>query len=83
MHELPWYRPTDHEILGARVIDRTIRPLFPASYFCETQVALGTALRADPMPGCFVDRSCVVCLLAQIVAELLSYAPEVDPETVG
>uniref|UniRef100_A0A4W3GRP8 polyribonucleotide nucleotidyltransferase n=1 Tax=Callorhinchus milii TaxID=7868 RepID=A0A4W3GRP8_CALMI len=29
---------TDHEILTSRVIDRSIRPLFPAGYFYDTQI---------------------------------------------
>ncbi|XP_062376402.1 polyribonucleotide nucleotidyltransferase 1, mitochondrial [Sardina pilchardus] len=29
---------TDHEILTSRLIDRSIRPLFPAGYFYDTQV---------------------------------------------
>lgn len=40
-------RPTDHEILGSRVVDRTLRPLFPADYFCETQV-ITKLLSYDP-----------------------------------
>ena len=31
-------RPTEKEILSARLIDRPIRPLFPKKYFNETQV---------------------------------------------
>ncbi len=31
-------RPSDKEILTCRLIDRPIRPLFPKSFFCETQV---------------------------------------------
>jgi polyribonucleotide nucleotidyltransferase len=31
-------RPTEKEILSARLIDRPIRPLFPKNYRCETQV---------------------------------------------
>lgn len=30
--------PTEREILTSRVIDRSIRPLFPQNYQCETQV---------------------------------------------
>ena len=30
--------PTDHEILTGRVIDRSIRPLFPKGYGAETQI---------------------------------------------
>lgn len=31
-------RPTDHEILTARLIDRALRPLFPSDYHADTQV---------------------------------------------
>jgi polyribonucleotide nucleotidyltransferase len=31
-------RPSEKEILSCRIIDRTIRPLFPEGYFNETQV---------------------------------------------
>jgi polyribonucleotide nucleotidyltransferase len=31
-------RPTEKEILSARLIDRPIRPMFPEGYFCETQI---------------------------------------------
>jgi polyribonucleotide nucleotidyltransferase len=40
-------RPGDHEILASRVIDRSIRPLFPDGYRSEVQV-LVTVLSAEP-----------------------------------
>ncbi|MCS6954643.1 MAG: polyribonucleotide nucleotidyltransferase, partial [Bryobacteraceae bacterium] len=40
-------RPTEREILVARLIDRPIRPLFPEGYSCETQL-IGFVLSADP-----------------------------------
>lgn len=40
-------RPSDREILCARMIDRPIRPLFPEGYSCETQV-VGMVLSAAP-----------------------------------
>ena len=39
-------RPTDEEILSARLIDRSIRPLFPETYKKEVQVVL-TVLSVD------------------------------------
>jgi polyribonucleotide nucleotidyltransferase len=39
-------RPTTKEILTSRLIDRPIRPLFPASYFNEVQIMAST-LAAD------------------------------------
>jgi polyribonucleotide nucleotidyltransferase len=31
-------RPNEKEILTSRIIDRSLRPLFPKNYFCETQI---------------------------------------------
>ncbi len=39
-------RPSEREILIARLIDRPIRPLFPAGYFFDTQI-VGLLLSAD------------------------------------
>ncbi len=39
-------RPSDHEVLTCRIIDRPMRPLFPDGYFAETQV-IATVLSAD------------------------------------
>jgi polyribonucleotide nucleotidyltransferase len=39
-------RPTTKEILTSRLIDRPIRPLFPANYFNEVQI-MGVVLSAD------------------------------------
>src|SRR5258708_35652876 len=39
-------RPTTKEILTSRLIDRPIRPLFPAGYHNEVQV-MGAVLSAD------------------------------------
>lgn len=30
--------PSEREILTSRVIDRSLRPLFPAQFNCETQI---------------------------------------------
>jgi len=40
-------RPTDHETLSCRIIDRSIRPLFPKGWRSEIQV-MATILSADP-----------------------------------
>ena len=34
-------KPSEKEILSARLIDRPIRPLFPEQFMCETQVVCG------------------------------------------
>lgn len=39
-------RPSDHEVLTCRIIDRPLRPLFSEGYFFETQV-IATVLSAD------------------------------------
>jgi polyribonucleotide nucleotidyltransferase len=39
-------RPSEHEILTCRIIDRPLRPLFPEGYMAETQV-IATVLSAD------------------------------------
>ena len=38
---------SDREILASRIIDRSIRPLFPKSYRCDTQIVV-TLLSSDP-----------------------------------
>jgi polyribonucleotide nucleotidyltransferase len=39
-------RPNEREILTSRIIDRSIRPLFPKGYACETQI-VATVLSVD------------------------------------
>ena len=39
-------RPSEHEVLTCRIIDRPLRPLFPEGFFFETQV-IATVLSAD------------------------------------
>jgi polyribonucleotide nucleotidyltransferase len=44
-------RPSDHEILIARLIDRPLRPLFPLGFFDEVQIQIGVFsfdLQNDP-----------------------------------
>lgn len=43
-------RPNENEILTSRLIDRSIRPLFPKGYSCETQL-VATVLSFDPENG--------------------------------
>ncbi len=40
-------RLSDREILACRIIDRSIRPIFPEGFTCETQI-IATVLSADP-----------------------------------
>lgn len=39
-------KPTEHEVLNSRLIDRPIRPMFPEGYFCEVQIIV-QVLSAD------------------------------------
>ena len=44
-------RPSDREIITARLVDRPLRPLFPEGYMCETQIislVLSAAPETDP-----------------------------------
>ncbi len=50
-------RPSDKEILSARLIDRPIRPMFPESYNCETQV-LVTVYSSDQQNDADVLGAC-------------------------
>ncbi|MDP1678048.1 MAG: polyribonucleotide nucleotidyltransferase, partial [Bacteroidota bacterium] len=50
-------RPSDKEILSARLIDRPIRPMFPDNYSCETQV-LVTVYSSDQQNDADVLGAC-------------------------
>ncbi len=50
-------RPSDKEILSARLIDRPIRPMFPDSYNCETQVVV-TVFSSDQQNDADVLGAC-------------------------
>lgn len=39
-------RPTEKEVLGCRIIDRSLRPMFPAGYQNETQI-IATVMSSD------------------------------------
>ena len=39
-------RPSEKEILASRLIDRSLRPLFPKGYLCETQI-ISSVLSSD------------------------------------
>lgn len=66
-------RPRDHETLMSRVIDRSIRPLFPKTWRCETQV-IATVLSYDP------DFSTDVCgLIGSSMSLTISEVPFAGP----
>lgn len=50
-------RPSDKEILSARLIDRPIRPMFPDHYNCETQVVV-TVFSSDQQNDADVLGAC-------------------------
>jgi polyribonucleotide nucleotidyltransferase len=50
-------RPSDKEILSARLIDRPIRPMFPGNYSCETQL-LVTVYSSDQQNDADVLGAC-------------------------
>lgn len=62
-------RPNEREILTSRIIDRSIRPLFPKGFFQETQI-VATVLSLDPESG-----SDVAAMLGASVALGISDIP--------
>lgn len=66
-------KPTDKETLAGRMIDRAIRPLFPANYFNQVQVSsivYSADKRAMPQP---------LALLASSLALTISKIPFMGP----
>ena len=66
-------RPSEHEVLTSRLIDRPIRPLFADGYMCETQVivtVLSHDLENDPD---------ILALVAASAALTLSGVPFMGP----
>lgn len=66
-------KPTEREILNSRIIDRSIRPLFPKAFNREIQV-IATVLSADPE-----NDPDVIALTGTSLALLLSNAPFETP----
>lgn len=66
-------KPTDHEVLTARLIDRSIRPLFPADYFDQVQIIITVySLDKEHAPH-------TVSLIAASMALTLSKIPFLGP----
>jgi polyribonucleotide nucleotidyltransferase len=66
-------RPTTKEILTSRLIDRPIRPLFPADYFNEVQIMASTlAADRDNDPD-------VLAMIGASAALHVSHIPFVEP----
>jgi polyribonucleotide nucleotidyltransferase len=58
-------RPSDHEVLTCRIIDRPLRPLFQKGYSAETQViatVLSADLQNDPDVLALTGASCALTL---------------------
>ena len=66
-------RPTDQETLTCRFIDRPIRPLFPKSYRCDTQV-IGTVLSHDK-----IHEPDILAITGASAALMISDAPWEGP----
>lgn len=66
-------RPTEHEVLTARLIDRALRPLFPADYFDQVQIIL-TVYSVDKEHA---PRS--IALIASSLALSISKIPFLGP----
>ena len=66
-------RPSEKEILTSRLIDRSMRPLFPKGYDCETQMIV-TVLSADRD-----NDSDVLSIIAASTALELSDIPHAGP----
>ncbi|MCK9618411.1 MAG: polyribonucleotide nucleotidyltransferase [Lentimicrobiaceae bacterium] len=66
-------RPSEYEILIARLVDRAIRPLFPANYHAETQVLI-TLISSDPdiKPDAF---ACLAASSALMVSDIPFLGP--------
>jgi len=61
-------RATTDETLACRLIDRSIRPLFPSHYLCETQVIV-TVFSGDPevdLPGLSITAASLALSLSDI-----------------
>ncbi len=58
-------RPGEHETLNSRLIDRPIRPLFPAGFYNEVQVittVLSHDMNNDPAVPALIGASAALCL---------------------
>ncbi len=66
-------RITDHEVVVSRLIDRTVRSLFPDAYRCEVQIQ-ATVLSADPK-----SEVTSLAILAACAALHLSAVPASGP----
>ncbi len=66
-------RISDSEILVSRLVDRTLRPMFPEYYFCDTQVSISLISADDE-----VSADALTCLAAS-AALVISEIPLLEP----
>lgn len=66
-------KSSDHEVLTCRLIDRSIRPLFPSNYFDQVQV-IGTVYSVDK-----VHSPDAIALVAASIALSISKIPFMGP----
>jgi polyribonucleotide nucleotidyltransferase len=66
-------RLSDNEILISRLVDRTLRPMFPEGYFCDTQVNIYLISADDQIPP-----DALACLAAS-AAVTVSDIPLLEP----
>lgn len=71
-HSLPFplqrHRPTDREVLGARFIDRSIRPFFPKGYAHDTQLitSITSYSPAAPVEALAINAASAALLVSDI-----------------
>jgi polyribonucleotide nucleotidyltransferase len=66
-------KPTDNEVLTARLIDRALRPLFPADYFDQVQIIVTVySIDKDHAPH-------IISLIASSLALCISPIPFLEP----
>ncbi|MDH5655487.1 MAG: polyribonucleotide nucleotidyltransferase [Spirochaetia bacterium] len=73
-------RPQDHETLLSRIVDRPIRPLFPAGYYSEVQLLL-TVLSSDGKTS--LEGHCVTAASAALMASDIPFNGPVAGVVVG
>jgi polyribonucleotide nucleotidyltransferase len=66
-------KPSDHEVLTARLIDRALRPLFPADYFDQVQIIV-TVYSVDK-----AHAPHIISLIAASLALSISSIPFLEP----
>lgn len=73
-------RPSDDEVLVSRIIDRTLRPLFPAGFCRETQI-LSWVFSYDPQNN--VDPLALISSSAAILASAIPFDTPISGVCVG